>query len=105
VETPEEQMEPSCSAGPETRDPVALLLAVASPVFRMHLGTSGVTALPDRFESKRGFAALERDFPGATSDPAEIVASLGEFLARALTDRESARESAAALTAGAGRDR
>jgi len=73
VETPEEQMEPSCSAGPEARDPVALLLAVASPVFRMHLGTSGVTALPDRFESKRGFAALQRDFPGATSDLAEIV--------------------------------
>jgi uncharacterized membrane protein YdfJ with MMPL/SSD domain len=52
---------------------VALLLALASPIFGMHVGTSGATALPDRFESKRGFAALQRDFPEATSDPVEIV--------------------------------
>jgi uncharacterized membrane protein YdfJ with MMPL/SSD domain len=52
---------------------VAALLALASPVLGMQIGTSGVTALPDRFESKQGFAALERYFPGATSDPVEIV--------------------------------
>ncbi len=52
---------------------VAVLLAAASPIFGMHIGTSGVTALPDRFESKQGFAALRRDFPRATSDPVEIV--------------------------------
>src|SRR5262249_11006856 len=52
---------------------VAVLLAAASPVFGMHVGTSGVTALPDRFESKRGFAALQQSFPKATSDPVEIV--------------------------------
>ena len=51
----------------------ALLLALAMPVFRMDTGTSGVSALPDRFVSKQGFLALERDFPGATTDPAEIV--------------------------------
>jgi uncharacterized membrane protein YdfJ with MMPL/SSD domain len=56
---------------------VALLLAAASPVFGMHVGTSGATALPDRFESKRGFAALKRDFPTATSDPVEIVVAEG----------------------------
>jgi RND superfamily putative drug exporter len=56
---------------------VALLLALASPVFGMHIGTSGVTALPDRFESKQGFAALQRNFPGATSDPVDIVVSEG----------------------------
>jgi len=56
---------------------VALLLAAASPVFGMHVGTSGVTALPDRFESKHGFAALQRDFPRATSDPVEIVVAEG----------------------------
>jgi uncharacterized membrane protein YdfJ with MMPL/SSD domain len=54
---------------------VALLLALASPIFEMHVGTSGVTALPDGFESKQGFAALKRDFPKATSDPVEIVVS------------------------------
>src|SRR5262249_44944426 len=52
---------------------VALLLTAASPIFGMRVGTSGVTALPDRFESKRGFAVLRRDFPRATSDPVEIV--------------------------------
>jgi putative drug exporter of the RND superfamily len=57
---------------------VALLLAAASPVFGMNIGTSGVTALPDRFESKQGFAALKRNFPTATSDPVEIVVAEGE---------------------------
>jgi uncharacterized membrane protein YdfJ with MMPL/SSD domain len=56
---------------------VALLLAAASPIFGMRIGTSGVTALPDRFESKQGFAALQRDFPRATSDPVEIVVADG----------------------------
>jgi RND superfamily putative drug exporter len=56
---------------------VALLLAVASPIFGMRVGTSGVTALPDRFESKQGFAALQREFSGATADPVEIVVTDG----------------------------
>jgi uncharacterized membrane protein YdfJ with MMPL/SSD domain len=56
---------------------LAVLLAAASPIFGMHVGTSGVTALPDRFASKQGFAALQRAFPGATSDPVEIVVAEG----------------------------
>jgi putative drug exporter of the RND superfamily len=56
---------------------VAVLLAVASPIFGLRIGTSGVTALPDRFESKQGFAALQRAFPGATSDPVEVVVAEG----------------------------
>jgi uncharacterized membrane protein YdfJ with MMPL/SSD domain len=56
---------------------VALLLAAAAPIFGMRIGTSGATALPDRFESKRGLAALQRDFPTATSDPVEIVVDKG----------------------------
>jgi RND superfamily putative drug exporter len=51
------------------------LLLLALPVFRMDVGTSGVSALPDRFASKQGFVALERDFPGTTTDPVEIVVS------------------------------
>jgi uncharacterized membrane protein YdfJ with MMPL/SSD domain len=54
---------------------VGVLIALALPVFRMDVGTSGVSALPDRFVSKQGFFALERDFPGTTTDPAEIVVS------------------------------
>jgi RND superfamily putative drug exporter len=41
----------------------------------MNVGTSGVSALPDRFESRQGFAALQRDFPGATASPVEVVVS------------------------------
>jgi RND superfamily putative drug exporter len=51
------------------------LIALALPVFRIDVGTSGVSELPDRFVSKRGFLALERDFPGTSTDPAEIVVS------------------------------
>jgi RND superfamily putative drug exporter len=56
---------------------VAVLLALASPILGMHIGTSGVTLLPDRFEAKQGFAALHRNFPGATADPVEIVVAKG----------------------------
>jgi putative drug exporter of the RND superfamily len=56
---------------------VGVLLALAAPIFGLSVGTSGVTALPDGFESKRGFAALQRHFPGATSDPVEIVVGDG----------------------------
>ena len=55
----------------------AVLLAAAVPIFGMHIGTSGVTVMPDRLESKQGFAALQRNFPEATSDPAEIVVARG----------------------------
>jgi uncharacterized membrane protein YdfJ with MMPL/SSD domain len=65
-----------------------LLVALALPVFRMDIGTSGVSALPDRFVSKQGFEALGRDFPGTTTDPAEIVVSnaSGADVERALAD-------------------
>jgi uncharacterized membrane protein YdfJ with MMPL/SSD domain len=51
----------------------AFLLVLAAPVLGMKVGTSGVTTLPDRFISKQGFVALERDFPGVTTDPVDIV--------------------------------
>ncbi len=41
----------------------------------MDIGTSGVSSLPDRFVSKQGFVALAEDFPGTTTDPAQIVVS------------------------------
>ncbi|MBA3434373.1 MAG: MMPL family transporter [Actinobacteria bacterium] len=54
-----------------------VLLALALPILGMNVGTSGVSTLPDRFVSKQGFVALERDFPEATTDPVEIVVSGG----------------------------
>jgi uncharacterized membrane protein YdfJ with MMPL/SSD domain len=56
---------------------VALLLAAASPIFGLHIGTSGPTLLPNRFEARQGFAALQREFPGATANPVEIVVAKG----------------------------
>jgi uncharacterized membrane protein YdfJ with MMPL/SSD domain len=52
---------------------VVVLLALATPIFGMTTGTSGVSALPERFESRQGFAALEREFPQVTTEPTEIV--------------------------------
>jgi uncharacterized membrane protein YdfJ with MMPL/SSD domain len=52
---------------------VGALLAAAIPLLGINIGTGGVSTLPDRFVSKQGFVALERDFPGTTADPAEIV--------------------------------
>jgi uncharacterized membrane protein YdfJ with MMPL/SSD domain len=54
---------------------VGVLLALALPVLALDTGTSGVSALPDRFASKQGFLALERDFPGTSADPVQIVVS------------------------------
>jgi uncharacterized membrane protein YdfJ with MMPL/SSD domain len=54
---------------------VGVLLALALPVLALDTGTTGVSALPDRSVSKQGFLALDRDFPGTTADPAEIVVS------------------------------
>ncbi len=51
----------------------ALLLAAAVPVLAIDTGFSGLSTLPDRFASKQGFDALNRDFPGVGVDPAQIV--------------------------------
>jgi len=51
----------------------ALLLAAAVPVLSIETGQSGLSTLPDRFPSKQGFDALNRDFPGVGVDPAQIV--------------------------------
>jgi putative drug exporter of the RND superfamily len=56
---------------------LGVLVALALPILGMNVGTSGVSALPDRFVSKQGFVALESDFPQATTDPVEIVVSGG----------------------------
>jgi RND superfamily putative drug exporter len=55
----------------------ALLLALAVPAFGLKLGASGVSTLPDRLESKKGFEALARDFPQQSSSPA-LIAVVGD---------------------------
>jgi putative drug exporter of the RND superfamily len=56
---------------------VVVLLAAAAPVFGMNVGTTGVSVLPGRFEARQGYAALQRNFPGATASPVEIVSRDG----------------------------
>ncbi|HEX6662080.1 MAG TPA: MMPL family transporter [Gaiellaceae bacterium] len=51
----------------------ALLVALAIPAFGLSLGASGVGTLPNRLEAKRGYEALARDFPQASSSPALIA--------------------------------
>jgi len=50
-----------------------LLIVAAIPVFSLKIGTNGVSTLPDRFISKRGYLALQKNFPGATADPVRII--------------------------------
>jgi putative drug exporter of the RND superfamily len=50
-----------------------LLLGLAVPVLDLERGFAGVSTLPDRFASKQGLVALEASFPGATTEPAQVV--------------------------------
>ena len=52
---------------------VVVLLAAASPILGLNTGATGVETLPDHFASKQGFLELQRSFPGATANPAQIV--------------------------------
>ena len=56
----------------------ALLLAAAAPALTMNIGASGISTLPDDLPSKQGVLALERSFPAAGADPAEIVVGAGQ---------------------------
>ena len=68
-----------------------LLLAFALPVLAIDTGFSGLSTLPDRFPSKQGFVALNRDFPargrsGPDRDPggvssAPVESAIGELKA------------------------
>jgi putative drug exporter of the RND superfamily len=54
-----------------------VLVAAAIPLLGLHIGASGVSTLPDTFASKRGFIALERNFPRLTTDPVQVVVAVG----------------------------
>src|SRR5947199_7280706 len=51
----------------------SVLIAVALPVFSLKIGTNGISTLPNRFDSKRGYLLLRKEFPQATADPVRIV--------------------------------
>jgi uncharacterized membrane protein YdfJ with MMPL/SSD domain len=66
---------------------VAVLLAAATPALTMKIGAAGIATLPDRLPSKQGFLALERSFPAAGADPAEIVVPSNSPRALGAVDR------------------
>jgi uncharacterized membrane protein YdfJ with MMPL/SSD domain len=66
---------------------VAVLLAAALPALTLKIGAAGIATLPDRLTSKQGYLALERSFPAAGADPAEIVVTAGTPEARTRVDR------------------
>ena len=53
------------------------MIACAIPLFGLHVGSSGVTSLPNDLPSKRGQIALQRAFPSASPYPVEIVVQGG----------------------------
>ncbi len=52
---------------------VAVLLALASPVTGLHMGSAGASSLPDSAVAKQGLLALQRDFPRGATDPVRVV--------------------------------
>ncbi|MEA2294613.1 MAG: putative drug exporter of the superfamily [Solirubrobacteraceae bacterium] len=52
---------------------VAILVALASPILGLKLGSSGSEALPDSAVGKQGVIALQRDFPSGATDPVNVV--------------------------------
>jgi len=52
---------------------VALLLALSVPVLSLKTGFVGIRTTPDRFLSKQGFIALNRDFGLGTLDDVQVV--------------------------------
>jgi uncharacterized membrane protein YdfJ with MMPL/SSD domain len=76
---------------------VGLLVAAAIPILSYETGEAGISTIPDRFESKKGFVLLNQEFPGQTVDPVRIVidgnadspqvGAAGERLKAALAER------------------
>jgi len=52
---------------------VAGMLALALPVFGMHIGANGITTLPDSTPSKQGYLAVQRAFPAKNPEPVRIL--------------------------------
>ena len=52
---------------------VGVLLVLAAPLLGMKTGVSGVSSLPDNFESKRAFEVLSSKFSGGLVSPVQIV--------------------------------
>src|ERR1700751_1079675 len=50
------------------------MLALAVPIFGLHIGANGVSTLPSNLPSKQGYVLLQRSFPDQNPEPVRIVA-------------------------------
>jgi uncharacterized membrane protein YdfJ with MMPL/SSD domain len=57
---------------------VGAMLALASPIFGLHIGANGVSTLPSSLPSKQGYELLQRAFPVQNPEPVRIVAFGGD---------------------------
>ena len=51
-----------------------VMLALASPIFGLHIGANGVSTLPSSLPTKQGYVLLQHSFPVQTPEPVRIVA-------------------------------
>jgi RND superfamily putative drug exporter len=51
-----------------------VMLALASPLFGLHIGANGVSTLPSSLPTKQGYVLLQRTFPVQSPEPVRIVA-------------------------------
>jgi RND superfamily putative drug exporter len=75
---------------------VVLLLAAASPLLGMHTGAGGVATLPPDVASRRGYEALQRNFPEATFAPARVVVTARDVTTASVTRQVAQLERAIA---------
>jgi putative drug exporter of the RND superfamily len=59
----------------------AAMLALASPIFGLHIGANGVSTLPSSLPSRQGYDLLQRAFPVQNPEPVRIVTDGGNLAA------------------------
>ena len=57
------------------------MLALASPIFGLHIGANGVSTLPPNLPSRQGYDLLQQAFPVQNPEPVRIVAVGGDATA------------------------
>jgi uncharacterized membrane protein YdfJ with MMPL/SSD domain len=82
---------------------VGAMLALASPIFGLHIGANGVSTLPPSLPSRQGYDLLQRAFPVQNPEPVRIVAVGGDRAAVAEGLHRLNRKLAAEGSFGTGR--
>ena len=57
----------------------ALLVAAAVPFLGIEIGAAGISTVPNDLASKKGYIALQRDFPDQSIDPVSVIGAEAEL--------------------------